>query len=923
MDVTLDGAGRAPGDSTGRAAAENTAADSVGIILVETSAGALGQDVVEAVLREAGLAVAVSLLPAGADLAEACARLPPDIVLVDMAGPGAERVDVAALIAAVPARARLLVLTGGVDASVALAAMAAGAFDYVEADRLARLPVAIRRALADLRTAAHARMQARTDALSGLANRTAFLERVTQGVRAARRSGESFAVLYLDVDNFKDVNDTLGHRAGDGLLCKLAERLRANTRETDLTARLGGDEFAVLQSDVREPTDCGTLAAKLLAAISLPFHLDGVERHVSASIGIALHRAGLPLGDELMMQADTALYRAKDEGRNRYCFFAPELDDQVRERVSLSEELRGAMDRGELVLRYQPQVSQPTGRIVGLEALVRWNHPRRGELMPGSFIPTAEKTGLISAIDMWVLRSVCAQIAAWRTAGVPVVKVAINLTASAFRRSKEFVARAGDILHEFAVSPFLLDFEIAEASLNAPDGNRGVDLNGIQMLGVRLVADRFGLNQTSLENLGTFGFAQLKIAPRLVGGTAFDGRDRAIVRAAIALATELGVSVVATGVETEEQLQFLMKAGCSVVQGFHLCPPIDPRQAAAALRGGTIGRADPAHSPPSPRPLPEGARAERGGAMRAAIAPLRLLYDDMVRLLENLPVAICVLDAGSDLVVHANEAFVELFQAESLDLTSMPEFWERTLPDPALRRDVTARIARLLDSGMMVNSAASGIEVSMTRGAGEPRFVDIRTAQCGQFNIVAFFDITEMKSREDRLRVLATFDDMTSFLNRREFLAHAATEVAWAHAHGEPLSLVVFDLDNFKTINDAHGHATGDHVLEALPKAVRQWLRQDDIVGRMGGEEFMMVLPHTPIGGAMRVAERVRISIKELSVMAPDGSEVKVTASFGIGTLLPGEAAIDNLMVRADSALYASKRAGRDRITVPPVDAVG
>ena len=907
----------------GPATAGPATAGPVAVLLVETPAAGLGLAMIEAVLRGQGLEFALSRVQPGEALAAACARLPPDIVLADMAGPGADCIDVAALAAAVPARARLLVLTGGVDAMPALAALAAGAFDYVEADRLSRLPVAIRRALADLRAVEHARMLARTDALTGLANRTAFLERVTQGVRAARRSGESFAVLYLDVDNFKDVNDTLGHRAGDLLLCKLAERLRAATRDTDLTARLGGDEFAVLQSDVREATDCGTLAAKLLAAISLPFHLDGVERHVSASIGIALHCAGLPIGDELMMQADTALYRAKDEGRNRYCFFAPELDDQVRERVSLSEELRGAMDRGELVLRYQPLVSQPTGRIVGLEALVRWNHPRRGELMPGSFIPTAEKTGLISAIDMWVLRNVCAQIAAWRKDGVPVVKVAINLTASAFRRPREFVARAGSILAEFAVSPYLLDFEIAEASLNAPDGNRGVDLNGIQMLGVRLVADRFGLNQTSLENLGTFGFAQLKIAPRLVGGTDFDGRDRAIVRAAIALATELGVSVVATGVETAEQLQFLLKAGCSVMQGFHLCPPIAAGPAAVALRRGTIDTPDLPNAPPVPRLMPEGGRAERGGAMRAPAAPLRLLYDDMVRLLENLPVAICVLDAGSELVVHANEAFVELFHAESLDLTAMAAFWERTLPDPELRQDVTARIARLLDGGVLANSPGSGIEVSMVRGAAEPCFVDIRTAQCGQFNIVAFFDITEMKTREERLRVLATFDDMTSFLNRREFLAHAATEVAWAHAHGEPLSLVVFDLDNFKTINDAHGHATGDHVLEALPKAVRQWLRQDDIVGRMGGEEFMMVLPNTATAGAARVAERVRSSIKELSVMAPDGSEVKVTASFGISTLLAGEAAIDNLMVRADTALYASKRAGRDRITVPDVDAVG
>ncbi len=522
------------------------------------------------------------------------------LLLVDASAPDYPLAAVEQALAARSLDLRWVVLLPpGAEASAA-EAMRLGAFDYVETDRLGRLALVVQRAAQDI-AATHETVAvqqrlgrlARIDPLTGLANRGAFTERTAQAVTAARRNGEGLGVLFLDLDNFKDVNDTLGHHAGDMLLRAVAGRLRQTLRETDMVARLGGDEFTVLLERVREPADCGLVAAKLLAMLAKPFHLNGRDRHMSASIGIALSRAGHPKGDELMMQADTALYRAKDEGRNRYCFFAPEMDAAVRERVSLAEELRGALGRGELELFYQPQVSQPEGRIAGMEALLRWNHPRRGRLMPGSFMAAAEKSGLMPALDLWVLEAACRQLATWREAGVPLVKLAINLARASFSPAGGFVDKVGAVMARYGVTPEWLDFEVLDALVTEQAGGPGTELRRMHMLGLHVVVDHFGIGPLSLDQLGSFGFARLKIAPRLLAGGNRATHDWSLARAALALARELGIDVMATAVESAAQVEFLLAAGCRLMQGYHLSPPVDAAAATALLRAGRLPPALP------------------------------------------------------------------------------------------------------------------------------------------------------------------------------------------------------------------------------------------------------------------------------------------------------------------------------------------
>jgi diguanylate cyclase (GGDEF)-like protein/PAS domain S-box-containing protein len=425
---------------------------------------------------------------------------------------------------------------------------------------------------------------AHTDTLTGLANRASFLAHLKQDFARAHRSRTPFAVLYLDLDHFKDVNDTLGHPVGDTVLRAVADRLRKTVRETDLVARFGGDEFAILQSDVLDASDAGTLASKICASMADAFLVDGNEMHLTASIGISLYHGELDSPDAMLGQADLALYRAKDEGRNRYCFHSQGLDDEVHERVTLAEDLLVALERNQLELYYQPQVAQPDGRIVGLEALIRWHHPRRGLLFPASFIAVAERRGIMNALGRWVLNSACHQIAAWRDADVAVPVVAINLSATQFRVSSEFETDIASALKRWDILPESIELEIAESILMETTKLHGIEIERVRLLGVRFVVDDFGTGYSSLGNLLAYRFTRLKIAPRFVGGANADSVNAAIVRAAIGLARELGIDVIAEGVETKEQLAFLVAAGCMVAQGYYFCPPVRAFRAGELLR---------------------------------------------------------------------------------------------------------------------------------------------------------------------------------------------------------------------------------------------------------------------------------------------------------------------------------------------------
>ena len=332
---------------------------------------------------------------------------------------------------------------------------------------------------------------AQTDPVTSLANRRAFVERLRNAFASCRRGAKPFAVLYFDLDHFKDVNDTLGHASGDELLRQVAARVKGEVRENDLIARFGGDEFAILQSDVENLEAAGALAAKIKKILAEPYVVEGNEVHISASIGISRYTSEISGPDALMIQADLALYRAKEEGRNCYRFHSDDLDRQVQERVVIAVELRGAIERNELELYYQPQVELRSGRIVGMEALLRWNHPQRGQISPAVFIPIAERSGQIQVLGQWVLDAACRQLRQWRDAGIAPELVGVNFSALHFKGAAEIDREISATLDKWSVPPAMIEIELTESVLMDITQQHAARLQQLRQLGVRIALDDF------------------------------------------------------------------------------------------------------------------------------------------------------------------------------------------------------------------------------------------------------------------------------------------------------------------------------------------------------------------------------------------------------------------------------------------------
>lgn len=432
------------------------------------------------------------------------------------------------------------------------------------------------------------REQALHDQLTGLPNRPAFVDRLHEAFASCRRGAKAFAVLYLDLDRFKDVNDTLGHVEGDHLLREVAARIKKTIRASDFAARFGGDEFAVLQTDLRDPSDAGALAAKLMKSMATPYRLDGNEIRLTASAGIAFYDPEIASPEAVLTQADLALYRAKDGGRDRYCFHSPELDREVHERVELTNELRAALENGEMELYYQPQVKLVSGEIVGLEALLRWNNPHRGLLMPDVFIPVAEKTGRISALGRWVLDRACQQIKDWRDMGIAPPLLAINVSAVELHTNSDYEQLLSETFKRWGIVPGDIELEFTESVLMDITQVHGDVLKRIKDLGASIAIDDFGIGYSSLGYLSAYPMDRLKIAQQFVLGIPDNANDMVITKVTLNLARELGLSVVAEGVQTKAQLDFLMSAGCVVGQGFYFSKPVQAERATELLRRGYV-----------------------------------------------------------------------------------------------------------------------------------------------------------------------------------------------------------------------------------------------------------------------------------------------------------------------------------------------
>jgi diguanylate cyclase (GGDEF)-like protein/PAS domain S-box-containing protein len=432
-------------------------------------------------------------------------------------------------------------------------------------------------------------MLARTDVLTGVANRLIFNDRLRQAFAAAQRGASAFAVLYLDLDRFKEVNDTLGHHAGDRLLQHVARRLTGATREIDVVARLGGDEFAIIQSEVTDSAAAGTLAEKLIEIVSAPYVIDGNELRIGASIGIALWDREARGPDALLAEADQALYRAKQAGRGQYRFHSEEIDHETREHLTLAEDLRAALARGELEIRYQPQVELVSGKIVGMEALLRWNHPGRGLLLPEDFLPIAEKFGIMQQLGRWALDGACRQMALWRQQQMSVPVIVINVALAQIKMGAEFVHDVMESLRRWGLQPSDLELDVTEQVLARTTLSQSDVLIELRRLGVGIAIDEFGAKYSSLDYLRTYHVSRLKIARGMVAAADGQPGGSSMIRAILSLAGELGLDVVAEGIETETQRNLLAAAGARVQgQGFYYSHAVTAVQSAQMLRTGAV-----------------------------------------------------------------------------------------------------------------------------------------------------------------------------------------------------------------------------------------------------------------------------------------------------------------------------------------------
>jgi len=421
------------------------------------------------------------------------------------------------------------------------------------------------------------------DALTGLPNRVLLDDRLSQAVAHAEQDGHSFGVAMFDLDRFKVVNDSLGHRAGDALIKEVAHRLAGVARGTDTVGRLGGDEFLFIMDRLAKREDAEHIARRAVKALELPIRLDGVDLHTSASIGIAMFPADGKSAEGLIANADAAMYCAKQRGRNNIQCYAEGMNSATQERVKLESDLHQALSLKQLELHYQPKVDTKTGLIHGVEALARWRHPQRGLVPPGEFIPLAESCGLIDGIGEWVVRESCRQARAWQLEGLPPLRVAVNLSAFQFRHGN-LLQMIREALQAAQLEPRFLEVEITESALMSDPEESVTILEQLSRMGVVVSVDDFGTGYSSMSYLRRFPIDKLKIDRGFIAELISRADDASIVRAIVSLAHSLRLKVVAEGVETSEQLNVLRSLGCDQYQGFCFSPAVPATQFAALLR---------------------------------------------------------------------------------------------------------------------------------------------------------------------------------------------------------------------------------------------------------------------------------------------------------------------------------------------------
>lgn len=503
----------------------------------------------------------------------------------------------------------VILLTGQDDRETDLEAMRAGAADYLVKGQITAqvLERSIRYAIERRRAEEQIIHAAFYDHLTQLPNRLLFHDRLKNTIEMAVRSRRTAALLFLDLDNFKRINDTLGHRMGDLLLKSAAERLSGCLRKSDTIARfktelinpsvsrLGGDEFIILLPEIRQCEDTITVAKRIMEDMTHPFSLEGHELFISASLGIAIYPIDGNDVDTLLKNADTAMYHAKALGKNNFQFYEQRMNSAALEKLTLENHLHRGVERGEFLLHYQPQMEVTSGKIVGFEALIRWQHSERGMIQPNVFIPLAEETGLIVPIGDWVLKEACRQNKAWQDAGIPPFAMAVNISTHQLRHPA-FVDTVARTLYETGLEPRYLALEITESIMMENIGTNMNTVAELKKMGLQFAIDDFGVGYSSFSYLRQLPIDTIKIDRSFLKDVSSNPDDAAIVSAIIAMSHGLNLEVIAEGVETEEHRQFLREQGCDLFQGFLLSRPMPPEDVEKFLQGHRIARNDSSSS---------------------------------------------------------------------------------------------------------------------------------------------------------------------------------------------------------------------------------------------------------------------------------------------------------------------------------------
>ena len=759
----------------------------------------------------------------------------------------------------------------------------------------------------------------RVDTLTSLPNRAVALERIEAALDAARRpDGAAFAVLFVNGDRFNRINVTMGQAGGDELLRQMAARLMGMVRLGDAVAstgdgkhtpvRLSGDEFVVVMEGLRHPGDASGLAARVVEVLGKPYRIGNEQVYASVSVGVALGHGQQPNGDAVLQEASLAMREAKLAGGARHKVFTTEMHERAWWRGVVEDDLRLAVQAGQLYVVYQPIVRLGSMEAAGMEALVRWNHPVRGLVSPVDFIPIAEESGLIGPVSAFVLRAACTCFVQWRqTLGNQAPGLmSVNLSRAQLS-DPTLPDEVAEVLRSTGMPPACLQLEVTE-TLAAQDESVQARLRELKGLGLTLALDDFGTGYSSLASLHQLPVDVVKIDRSFVSQLESSEYHRVLVQATVRVARTLGMRTVAEGVETPGQAQLLQALQCDKGQGYLYGRPLTEGQATDWLRQQALS--------PTPPAAPVSAAPPASGL------PSPFACTRLQELLDHSQLAVAVFDPQERLA-YANQAYRSLYW----DRPEGTPTWEEVM-----REAYRSRKGLLIDT----NDIDAWLTDVRKRYRQQPlrRFesdiadgrwlrVTEETRPDG-WQLCVSTDVTSLKSTEADLRrardaamLAAITDPLTELPNRRFVFERLQALLAQAQVSNRPLTVVLLDLDEFKAINDQHGHAVGDQVLVGFSQRLAQSVRQRDAVGRIGGEEFLLVLTDTGHEGALRVVYELRaLFAADTLPHLPAG--VHIGFSTGIAQAEPSDTA-DTLWQRADRGLYRAKDSGRGRdVFVPP-----